>query len=468
MTLHLEEKMENLWGGRFKKNINKEMEKFMSSLSFDRKLVKYDLLGSIAHAQMLGKCKIIIKKEGDKIVEGLKQILKEVKEGKVKIITNEAEDIHSWVENKLKEKIGAVAGKLHIARSRNDQIALDERLYLKEEVQKIQNLLNDLQISLLLKAEKNLDTIMPGYTHLQHAQPILFSHHLLAYFYKFNRDKGRLKDLFKRMDFLPLGSAALAGTSFPIDREYVAKELNFSMISENSLDAVSDRDFILEFLSASAISMMHLSNLSEEIILWSSKEFNFIELDDSFCTGSSIMPQKKNPDAAELIRGKTGRVYGNLINLLIVMKALPLAYNHDMQEDKEPLFDTVSTLERSLFLMSQMIKTLTVNRKNMIAALEGDFSNATEIADYLVRKGLSFREAHKVVGEIVLYCINNKKNLNQLNIQEFKLFHKNFSEKALEILKPQFAVKAKDSYGGTSLKRVKASIQKAKQILKEK
>lgn len=468
MTLHLEEKMENLWGGRFKKNINKEMEKFMSSLSFDRKLVKYDLLGSIAHAQMLGKCKIIIKKEGDKIVEGLKQILKEVKEGKVKIITNEAEDIHSWVENKLKEKIGAVAGKLHIARSRNDQIALDERLYLKEEVQKIKNLLNDLQISLLLKAEKNLDTIMPGYTHLQHAQPILFSHHLLAYFYKFNRDKGRLKDLFKRMDFLPLGSAALAGTSFPIDREYVAKELNFSMISENSLDAVSDRDFILEFLSASAISMMHLSNLSEEIILWSSKEFNFIELDDSFCTGSSIMPQKKNPDAAELIRGKTGRVYGNLINLLIVMKALPLAYNHDMQEDKEPLFDTVSTLERSLFLMSQMIKTLTVNRKNMIAALEGDFSNATEIADYLVRKGLSFREAHKVVGEIVLYCINNKKNLNQLNIQEFKLFHKNFSEKALEILKPQSAVKAKDSYGGTSLKRVKASIQKAKQILKEK
>lgn len=468
MTLHLEEKMENLWGGRFKKNINKEMEKFMSSLSFDRKLVKYDLLGSIAHAQMLGKCKIIIKKEGDKIVEGLKQILKEVKEGKVKIITNEAEDIHSWVENKLKEKIGAVAGKLHIARSRNDQIALDERLYLKEEVQKIQNLLNDLQISLLLKAEKNLDTIMPGYTHLQHAQPILFSHHLLAYFYKFNRDKGRLKDLFKRMDFLPLGSAALAGTSFPIDREYVAKELNFSMISENSLDAVSDRDFILEFLSASAILMMHLSNLSEEIILWSSKEFNFIELDDSFCTGSSIMPQKKNPDAAELIRGKTGRVYGNLINLLIVMKALPLAYNHDMQEDKEPLFDTVSTLERSLFLMSKMIETMQVNKKKMEKSTKGDFSTATELADYLVKKGLTFREAHKLVGSIVIYCLENKKNLEDLTLSELKSFHKYFNEKALEILKPQSAVKAKDSYGGTSLKRVKASIQKAKQILKEK
>lgn len=468
MTLHLEEKMENLWGGRFKKNINKEMEKFMSSLSFDRKLVKYDLLGSIAHAQMLGKCKIIIKKEGDKIVEGLKQILKEVKEGKVKIITNEAEDIHSWVENKLKEKIGAVAGKLHIARSRNDQIALDERLYLKEEVQKIQNLLNDLQISLLLKAEKNLDTIMPGYTHLQHAQPILFSHHLLAYFYKFNRDKGRLKDLFKRMDFLPLGSAALAGTSFPIDREYVAKELNFSMISENSLDAVSDRDFILEFLSASAILMMHLSHLSEEIILWSSKEFNFIELDDSFCTGSSIMPQKKNPDAAELIRGKTGRVYGNLINLLTMMKALPLAYNHDMQEDKEPLFDTVSTLETSLFLMSKMIETMQVNKKKMEKSTKGDFSTATELADYLVKKGLTFREAHKLVGSIVIYCLENKKNLEDLTLSELKSFHKYFNEKALEILKPQFAVKAKDSYGGTSLKRVKASIQKAKQILKEK
>src|SRR5665648_53369 len=460
--------MEKLWGGRFKKSINKEMEKFISSLSFDKKLVKYDLLGSIAHAQMLGKCKIIIKEEKDKIVEGLKQILKEMQENKLEIAAGEAEDIHSWVENKLKEKIGAMAGKLHTARSRNDQVALDERLYLKEEVHKIQDLLNDLQTSLLLIAEKNLDVIMPGYTHLQHAQPILFSHHLLAYFYKFNRDKGRMKDLFKRMDVLPLGSAALAGTSFPIDREYVAKQLNFSMISENSLDAVSDRDFILEFLSASAILMMHLSRLSEEIILWSSKEFDFIELDDSFCTGSSIMPQKKNPDAAERIRGKTGRVYGNLINLLTTMKALPLAYNHDMQEDKEPLFDAVSTLETSLFLMSKMIETMQVNKEKMEKGTKGDFSTATELADYLVKKGLSFRDAHKLVGRMVIYCLENKKYLEDLTLSELKSFHKNFSEKTLEILKPQSAVEAKDSYGGTSLNRVKESIKSAKETLEEK
>jgi len=460
--------MEKLWGGRFKKNINKEMEEFISSLSFDKKLVKYDLLGSIAHAQMLGKCKIITKEEKDKIVKGLQEILKEVQEGKLEIINGEAEDIHSWVENKLKEKIGAVAGKLHTARSRNDQIALDERMYLKEEDLKTQDLLKDLQKSLLSSAQKNLGIIMPGYTHLQHAQPILFSHHLMACFYMFERDKGRMQDLYKRIDVLPLGSAALAGTSFPIDREYVAKELYFGMISENSLDAVSDRDYILEFLSASAILMMHLSRLSEEIILWSSKEFNFIELDDSFCTGSSIMPQKKNPDAAELIRGKTGRVYGNMINLFTVMKALPLAYNHDMQEDKEPLFDTVSTLNTSLFLMSKMIETMQINKEKMEKGSKGDFSTATELADYLVKKGLSFREAHKLVGNIVIYCLENKKILEDLTLSELKSFHKSFDKKTLEILKPQSAVEAKDSYGGTSLKRVKESIQKAKQILEEK
>lgn len=457
--------MEKLWGGRFKKNINKEMEEFVSSLSFDKKLVKYDLLGSIAHAQMLGKCKIISKEEKNKIVEGLKQILKEMQEGKVKIIAKEAEDIHSWAENKLKEKIGTVAGKLHIARSRNDQIALDERMYLKEEVLKIQNLLKDLQKSLLSSAQKNLGIIMPGYTHLQHAQPLLFSHHLMAYFFMFERDKGRMQDLYKRIDVLPLGSAALAGTSFPIDREFVSKQLGFSKVSENSLDAVSDRDFILEFLSASAILMMHLSRLGEELVLWSSQEFGFIELDDSFCTGSSIMPQKKNPDAAELIRGKTGRVYGNLINLLTMMKALPLAYNHDMQEDKEPLFDTVSTLETSLFLMSKMIETMQVNKEKIEEGTKGDFSTATELADYLVKKSLSFREAHKLVGSMVIYCLENKKNLEDLFLSELKSFHKYFNEKALEILKPQSAVEAKDSFGGTSLKRVRESIQKAKKIL---
>jgi len=457
--------MEKLWGGRFKKNINKEMEEFISSLSFDKKLVKYDLLGSIAHAQMLGKCKIITKEEKNKIVEGLKQILKKVQESKEKIITREAEDIHSWVENKLKEKIGTVAGKLHIARSRNDQIALDERMYLKEEVLKIQDLLKDLQKSFLSSAQKHLGIIMPGYTHLQHAQPLLFSHHLMAYFFMFERDKERMQDLYKRIDVLPLGSAALAGTSFPIDRVFVARQLSFSKVSENSLDAVSDRDFILEFLSASAILMMHLSRFGEELVLWSSQEFDFIELDDSFCTGSSIMPQKKNPDAAELIRGKTGRVYGNLINLLTMMKALPLAYNHDMQEDKEPLFDTVSTLESSLFLMSKMIETMQINKEKMEKSTEDDFSTATELADYLVKKDLSFREAHKLVGKIVLHCLENKKHLEDLTISELKSLHKSFDEKALEILKPQSAVEAKDSYGGTSLKRVEESIQKAKQTL---
>jgi len=456
--------MENLWGGRFKKEINKEMKEFTSSFSFDKKLAVYDIIGSIAHAKMLGKCNIISHEESQKIVTALEVILKDVQKNGWSI-SEEVEDIHTWVENHLKEKIGDIAGKLHTARSRNDQVALDERLYLKEEVQKIQDLLNDLQTSLLLIAEKNLDVIMPGYTHLQHAQPILFSHHLLAYFYKFNRDKGRMKDLFKRMDVLPLGSAALAGTSFPIDREYVAKQLGFNQVSENSLDAVSDRDYILEFLSASAILMMHLSRLSEEIILWSSKEFNFIELDDSFCTGSSIMPQKKNPDAAELIRGKTGRVYGNMINLFTVMKALPLAYNHDMQEDKEPLFDTVSTLNRSLFLMSKMIETMQINKEKMEKGIKGDFSTATELADYLVKKGLSFREAHKLVGSMVIYCLENKKILEDLTLSELKSFHKNFDKKALEILKPQSAIDAKDSYGGTSLKMVKESIQKAKKTL---
>ncbi|MCK4309237.1 MAG: argininosuccinate lyase [Candidatus Atribacteria bacterium] len=460
--------MKKLWGGRFKKNLNKEMEKFISSLSFDKKLIKYDLLGSIVHSQMLGKCKIITKEEKDKIVKGLQEILKEVQEGKLEIINGEAEDIHSWVENKLKEKIGAVAGKLHIARSRNDQIALDERMYLKEEVLKIQDLLKNLQKSLLSLAQKNLGIIMPGYTHLQHAQPLLFSHHLMAYFYMFERDKARMQDLYKRVNVLPLGSAALAGTSFPIDREYVASQLGFNGISENSLDAVSDRDFILEFLSTSAILMMHLSRLGEELVLWSSQEFGFIELDDSFCTGSSIMPQKKNSDAAELIRGKTGRVYGNLITLLTVMKSLPLAYNKDMQEDKEPLFDTAHTLEKSISLMSKMIDTMQVNKEKMEASLKDDFSTATELADYLVKKGLSFREAHKLVGNIVLYCLEKKKYLEDLALSELKSFHKSFDKKTLEILKSYISVEAKDSYGGTSLKRVKESIQKAKKILEEK
>ncbi|GAB4114175.1 MAG: argininosuccinate lyase [Candidatus Caldatribacteriota bacterium] len=457
--------MEKLWGGRFKKKINQEMEGFISSLSFDQKLVKYDILGSIAHARMLGECKIITGEESEKIILGLQEILQEIEDKKLKILSPQAEDIHTWVENKLKEKIGEVAGKLHIARSRNDQITLDERMYLKEEVTTLNELIKDLQKSILKIAKKNLGVIMPGYTHLQHAQPILFSHHLMAYFYMFERDKSRIKDLYQRMNILPLGSAALAGTSLPINRDLVAKELGFDTISENSLDAVSDRDFIVEFLSQSAILMMHLSRLAEELVLWSSQEFGFIELDESFCTGSSIMPQKKNPDAAELIRGKTGRVYGNLINTLVMLKALPLAYNHDLQEDKEPLFDTAFTLEKSLILMSKMIETMQINKERMESAARGDFSTATELADYLVRKDFSFREAHKLVGEIVLYCLGKKKTLEELTLSELKSFHYGFETDVLEKLRPIESVKMKNSYGGTSLNKVEESIQKAYQLL---
>ena len=456
--------MEKLWGGRFRKEIDKRMQAFVSSIYFDKKLIKYDILGSIAHAKMLGKCKIITRDEADKIIKGLKDILSQIKDGSL-TVDDQAEDIHTWVENSLRVKIGEIAGKLHTARSRNDQVALDERMYLRDEIKTIQQTLLALQEALLFLARKYLGMIMPGYTHLQHAQPILFSHYLLAYFFKFNRDRERLEDLYKRVDILPLGSAAMAGTSYPIDRQYLAKELNFSEISQNSLDAVSDRDFIIEFLSDSAMTMLHLSRLSEEIILWSSQEFDFIELDDSFCTGSSIMPQKKNPDAAELIRGKSGRVYGHLMTLLTVMKALPLAYNHDMQEDKEPLFDSVEVLKNSLIIMSGMVRTLQVKSENMRNSLKGDFSNATEVADYLVKKGLVFREAHRVVGEIVLYCTDKKKTIEELSLEEFQNFQHLFEKDVLNILSPEAVVNSKNSYGGTAREKVKGSIKEAEKIL---
>ena len=458
--------MEKLWGGRFKKSTNEEVEKFTSSISFDKKLVEYDILGSIAHARMLGKCKIILEEEAEKIIFSLNKMLSDIQRDKLEI-TNEAEDIHSWVENKLKQEIGDISGKLHTARSRNDQIALDERMYLKEKAKEIINTIQDFQKSILSISKKNLEVIMPGYTHLQHAQPILFSHHLMAYFYMFNRDKERFQDLYKRIDILPLGSAALAGTSFPIDRKYVAELLGFSKISENSLDAVSDRDFILEFLSISAILMMHLSRLGEELVLWSSKEFDFIELDDSFCTGSSIMPQKKNPDTAELIRGKTGRVYGNLITLLTVMKSLPLAYNRDMQEDKEPLYDTAKTIKESVSLMSKMIKTMQVNKIKMEESMLNDFSTTTEMADYLVKKGISFRDAHRLVGKAVLYCLKNKKFLEDLTLAELKSVHKCFQKDVLEIIKFKSAIEAKNSIGGTSPGKVSASIVEAEKMIKK-
>lgn len=450
--------MDKLWGGRFKKEINSKMKSFISSLYFDKKLVSYDIKGSIAHALMLGKCKIITEEESDKIVKGLTELLAEIEGGSL-VVEGEAEDVHTWVETQLKRKIGIVAEKLHTARSRNDQVALDERMYLKEELVNIQEVLSDLLKTILTSARNYLGAIMPGYTHLQHAQPILFSHHLLAYFFKLKRDRERLKDLYQRVDVLPLGSAALAGTSYPIDREFLAKELNFSKISENSLDAVSDRDFIIEFLAAASLIMSHLSSLSEELILWSSREFDFVELDESFSTGSSIMPQKKNPDAAELIRGKTGRIYGYLLSLLTVVKALPLAYNHDLQEDKEPLFDSVEVLKDSIIIMSGIIQTLQVKADNMRHSVEGDFSNATELADYLVRKGLSFREAHRVVGKIVLYGISQKKSLEQLTLEELQQFQTLFAADVSPLLTPEAVVNAKKSYGGTALERVRETIE---------
>lgn len=456
--------MDKLWGGRFRKNINEIMKSFISSISFDKKLFRYDITGSIAHARMLGKCNIINKSDAEKIIKGLADILSDTEKGSL-TIDDQAEDIHSWIESRLKDRIGEVAGKLHTARSRNDQVVLAERMFLKDEIRAIQNYLTSLQEEILKASVNYLGIIIPGYTHLQHAQPILFSHHLLAYFFKLDRDQERLEDSYKRVDVFPLGSAALGGTSYPIDREYVARELHFSRISPNSLDAVSDRDFILEFLSAVSITMMHLSRLSEELILWSSQEFGFIELDDSFCTGSSIMPQKKNPDAAELIRGKTGRTYGHLLNLLTMMKALPLAYNHDMQEDKEPLFDSVDTLKNSILIMNGMIKSLQIKPEKMIKSLEGDFSNATELADYLVRKGLSFREAHKVVGEIVLYCIDEKKYIENLKLKELKHFQHLFEKDVLGLLSPEAVVNSKISYGGTSIQGVKKSIEEAKEML---
>ncbi|MDD3032129.1 MAG: argininosuccinate lyase [Candidatus Caldatribacteriota bacterium] len=456
--------MKKLWGGRFKKDISDTMLDFVSSISFDKKLVKYDIQGSIAHAKMLKKCKIIADNEANQIIRGLNIILNEVNTGEL-TVDDQAEDIHTWVENQLMKKIGNIAGKLHTARSRNDQVALDERMYLKEEIIVIKQNLKSLQEALLIAAQNYLGVIMPGFTHMQHAQPILFSHHLLAYFFKFNRDRERLIDLFKRVDVLPLGSAALGGTSYPIDRHFVAKELDFNVVSPNSLDGVSDRDFIIEFLSDASMIMMHLSRFSEEIILWSSQEFDFIELDDSFCTGSSIMPQKKNPDAAELIRGKTGRIYGHLITLLTLMKSLPLAYNHDMQEDKEPLFDSVDILKKSILIMTGMISTMQVKSDNMKKSISGDFSNATELADYLVKKGLPFRDAHRVVGEIVLYCIDKKKSIEQLNLEELHGFQSTFQKDVLTILSPEDVVNSKISYGGTSIQAVKCAIKEAVRLL---
>jgi len=443
--------------------LNPLAEAYTTSISFDQRLYRHDIAGSIVHAKMLAKQKIITESEAEKIVNGLVAIQKEIEQGRFPFKT-ELEDIHMNIEKRLFEKIGDVAGKLHTARSRNDQIALDLRLFVKEVIQETIARLKNLQRALLDFAETNKDVIMPGYTHLQRAQPVLLAHHMLAYFEMFQRDVERFSDCLKRVDILPLGSGALAGVPYPIDRDFVARELGFAKVSTNSMDAVADRDFVIEYQAAAAVTMMHLSRLAEEIVLWSSDEFGFIEIEDAFATGSSIMPQKKNPDVAELARGKTGRVYGNLMGILVTMKALPLTYNRDMQEDKEGLFDTVDTLGSSLDVFSGMIQTMKVNSERIREAAESGYMLATDLADYLVKKGLSFREAHKLVGRIIKYATAKGKGFHQLSIKEYQNFSPLFSE-GVYAVSVEKSVAARKVVGGTAPRQVKKALRQARELL---
>jgi len=457
---------DKLWAGRFTQPTDAFVEEFTASINFDRRMYRYDILGSVTHARMLAKQGIISEDEAETIIQGLEGILVEIEAGDVEF-TVAREDIHMNIEARLIEKVGSVGGKLHTARSRNDQVALDVRLYLRDEIDEIAQALNTLQAALLNQAENNLDVIMPGYTHLQTAQPVLFAHHMLAYVEMLARDTGRLHDLRSRLNLLPLGAGALAGTTFAIDREWVAEQLGFAGVTRNSLDTVSDRDFALEFCSFASIMMMHLSRLSEELILWSSADFAFIELSDSFCTGSSIMPQKKNPDVPELVRGKTGRIYGNLISLLTLMKSLPLAYNKDMQEDKEPLFDTIDTVRGSLKVFAGMIAEMQINPKQMRIAAGRGFSTATDIADYLVRKGLPFRNAHEVVGKTVRFCVENEKEIPDLTLEEFRQFSADIDSDIFDYVTLEASVNARKATGGTARASVEKEIILARQTLKE-
>ncbi|NLX91706.1 MAG: argininosuccinate lyase, partial [Firmicutes bacterium] len=415
-------KQEKPWGGRFREPLDKKAEAFTASINFDRRLAKEDIQGSIAHCAMLVKTGIITSSEGEKIIEGLREIEAEIIAGRFSFDPS-LEDIHMNIERKLTEKIGPLGGKLHTARSRNDQVALDMHLYVKKEALDVGNSILLLQKTLLELAKKYLDVIFPGYTHLQRAQPVLFSHHLMAYFWMLQRDRERFMETFRHADMMPLGAGALSGTSFPIDREEVAGLLGFGSLYENSLDAVSDRDFVLDFLYSSSLLMMHLSRLSEELVLWSSREFSFIELGDAFTTGSSMMPQKKNPDIPELVRGKTGRVYGNLMALLVVFKGLPLAYNKDMQEDKEPLFDTVDTIKNILLLYNDLLRSMKLRKENIEESIKNDFSVATELADFLARKGIPFREAHAVIGRLIREALESEKLLENFSEQELVRMH---------------------------------------------
>ena len=449
--------------GRFSKPLDKSAVTYTSSLPIDWRLYKHDITGSIAHARMLAKQGIISDDEAKTITGGLESIRDEIEQGKFEF-KSEFEDIHMAIESRLIEKVGEGGGKLHTARSRNDQVALDMRLFTKEAISKTVAGLKELQRALVDKAEANMNVVMPGYTHLQAAQPVLLAHHLLAYFWMLRRDVERFGDCLKGVDVMPLGSGALAGVAYDVDRDFLARELGFSQVTRNSLDAVSDRDFVLEYIASASISMMHLSRLAEEIVLWSSAEFDFIELDDAYATPSSIMPQKKNPDVAELARGKTGTVYGHLMALLTTMKALPLAYNRDMQEDKQGLFDTVDTLLSTLKVFTGMIKTMRIRKENTIKAVERGYILATDLADYLVRKGETFRNAHDIVGRLVKYAAEKGKSFTELNLDEYKKFSSLFSEDIYSIT-IESSIAAKDVTGGTSLKQVKRALAEAKKLV---
>jgi len=454
------------WGGRFDAALDKKAEAFLASLPFDRRLAQEDVRGSMAHCRMLIKTGVLSPSEGELILAGLAAIAEELAGGSFPFDLS-LEDIHMNVEKRLLEKIGATGGKLHTGRSRNDQVALDMHLYVRKEIIEADSLLADLQAVLLELAKKHLGVIIPGYTHLQRAQPVLFSHHLLAYFWMLQRDRERFLDAYRRADLMPLGAGALSGSSFPLDREAVAQELHFAALYENSMDAVSDRDFIVEFLACAALLIMHLSRLSEELILWSSHEFSFIELSDAFTTGSSMMPQKKNPDIPELVRGKTGRVYGNLLALLTVLKGLPLTYNKDMQEDKEPLFDSADTIKNILELFPGLLSSMKIKEDKLKKAVGEDFSTVTELADFLAGRGIPFREAHAIVGRVVRFALDAGKLPVELSRSELAAFHPLLdSDLTPQLLKPQHAVASHRSRGGTAPQAVKAQLSRARRTLR--
>lgn len=456
--------MKKMWEGRFHKETNKLLEKFNASITFDKRMYEEDIKGSIAHSRMLSKQGIISSEEQKEIENGLLLIKNEIENGTFEFKI-EDEDIHMSIEKRLTEIIGSVAGKLHTARSRNDQVALDVRMYVRKEAKKIKELLINFENVILNLSEKYEDIIIPGYTHLQRAQPILFSHHLMAYFQMFKRDITRIDDFLERSDEMPLGAGALAGTTFNLDRHFVAKELGFSKPTENSLDSVSDRDFIIELGMIISVISMHLSRFSEEIIIWCTSEFSFINLDDAFATGSSIMPQKKNPDIAELVRGKTGRIYGNLMAILTTMKALPLAYNKDMQEDKEGIFDSIDNIKLCIEIFYSMLNTVTVNKEKIFDSMKYGFLNATDVADYLAKHGVPFRQAHKIVGEIVSYCENKKIAIEDMTLSEFQNFSEIFKDDIQNEITIENCVNKRNSFGGTSIQNVKMQIKNAKLFL---